>query len=156
MEVSVQLHAPTSSFSGEEPGHPFNRRLNGPWNQPGSFGQKKFYTPSGNQTLYCPNCSQVTVQTTLSRGAGIAWSVWRSLVRTPAVTRYFSILWMVHTSYGTNVLLSLMGIRVSLLGSKAAGAWSDHLPPSGAKVSNEWSRTFIPPYMPSTRTPGQL
>jgi hypothetical protein len=42
MEVSVQLHASTSSFSGKEPGHPFSRRLNGPQSQPGSFDRKNF------------------------------------------------------------------------------------------------------------------
>ena len=42
MEVSGQLHAPISSFPGEEPRHPCTKRLSGPQSQPGNFGQKDF------------------------------------------------------------------------------------------------------------------
>jgi hypothetical protein len=38
-----------------------------------------------------------------------------------------------------------MGTRGPFPGGKAAGAWADHLPPSGTEVKNTWSYTSTSP-----------
>jgi hypothetical protein len=38
-----------------------------------------------------------------------------------------------------------MSSKAFFLGGKAAGAWSDHSPPSSAAVKNAWSHTSTPP-----------
>jgi hypothetical protein len=40
-----------------------------------------------------------------------------------------------------------MGTKGSFPGGKAAGAWTDHSPPSSAEVKNVWSYTSIHPYV---------
>jgi hypothetical protein len=77
LEVSGQLHTPANLPSGKSTRYPLARRLSGPQNRSGVFGEEKILDPTGTRT---PTPKPLAIPTALSRLRLVMWATNYSVI----------------------------------------------------------------------------